>query len=59
MSDKPKTVAEAAYCELLAMPMPRTLLDFKHALILAVLVGRQLEADLQQPTSQTAGKPIP
>ena len=45
MSDKPKTIAESAYCELLAMPVPKTPLDFRRAIVMAVLIGRQLEAE--------------
>ena len=48
MSDKQKTVAESAYCDLLAMPLPKTARDFRRAIILAALIGRQIEADFQQ-----------
>ena len=47
MSDTPKTVAESAYCKLLAMPVPKTPLDFRRAIVMAVLIGRQIEADPQ------------
>ena len=52
MSDKPKTVAESAYCELLAMPLPKTERDFRRAVVMAALVGRQIEADFQQQQNQ-------
>ena len=54
MSDKQKTVAESAYCDLLAMPLPKTERDFRCAIIMACLIGRQLEADFQQrhPTNE-------
>lgn len=55
MSDKEKTLAEAAYCDLLAMPLPKTERDFRRALILAALIGRQIEADFQQ--QQPTDKP--
>lgn len=40
-----KTSAEQAYSELLFMPPPQTSADFRRAIMLAVLIGRQLEAD--------------
>ena len=54
MSDKQKTVAESAYGDLLAMPPPKTERDFRRAIILAALIGRQIEADFQQqqPTNE-------
>ena len=52
MNDREKTLAEAAYCDLLAMPLPRTERDFRRALILACLIGRQIEHDFQQQQPQ-------
>ena len=52
MSDTPKTVAESAYCELLAMPLPKTTREFRRAVVMAALVGRQIEADFQQQQHQ-------
>ena len=53
-----KTPAQQAYCDLLAMPMPRTLRDFRRAVVMAALVGRQLESEFAariptDPTWQT------
>ena len=52
MSDKPKTVAESAYSSLLAMPVPKTPLNFRRAIVMAALIGRQIEADFQQQQNQ-------
>ena len=61
MNAQPKTVAEAAYCELLAMPMPKTERDSRRAIVMAALVGRQIEADFAATTlfseQQTTNKP--
>ena len=59
MSDKPKTLAESAYCDLLAMPLPKTERDFRRALILACLIGRQIEADFQQQQTNKPTADIP
>ena len=40
-----KTPTEQVYCDLLAMPLPRTLLDFRRAIVMAALIGRQLESE--------------
>ena len=53
MSDTSKTVAESAFCELLAMPTPTTARDFRRAVIMAALIGRQIEADFQQQNQPT------
>ncbi len=52
MSDPSKTVAESAYCELLAIPLPKTDRDFRRAVVMAVLIERQIEADFQQQQDQ-------
>ena len=61
MSDKPKTVAEAAYSQLLFMPVPKTTRDFRRAVVMAALIGRQIEADFQQQqqNQQTKQTQIP
>ena len=58
MSDKAKTLAEAAYCNLLATPLPKTERDFRRAIVMAALIGRQIETDFQQdqPTSRPISK---
>ena len=48
-------VAEAAYRELLTMPAPQTANGFRQAIVMAVLIGRQIEADFQQ---QQTTKPV-
>ena len=48
----PKTVAEQALCDLLAMPVPRTERDFRRAVVIAALTGRQIEADFQTQQNQ-------
>ena len=63
MSDKQKTIAESALGDLLAMPLPKTERDFRRAIIMAALIGRQIEADFQQqqptttPTCKTTNYP--
>lgn len=52
MSDAPKTRAEEAYCDLLTIPLPNTARDFRHAIVMAVLIGRQIEHDFQQQQNQ-------
>lgn len=59
MSDQPKTVAESAYSELLLMPPPKTPLDFRRAIVMAVMVGRQLEAECLGTPWQTAPPTTP
>ena len=54
MSDKPKTATEQAYSELLLGPVPQTDQDFRRALVMAVMVGRQLEAEGTGTPWQTA-----
>ena len=46
--DQERTLAESAYGDLLLMPLPRTEQDFRRAIVMAVLIGRQIEADFQQ-----------
>ena len=46
--DQERTLAESAYGDLLLMPLPRTERDFRRAIVMAVLIGRQIEADFQQ-----------
>ena len=48
MSTKPKTVAEEALGSLLTMPMPKTERHFRRAVIMAALIGRQIEADFAE-----------
>lgn len=43
--DQERTLAQSAYGDLLLMPLPMTELDFRRAIVMAVLVGRHIEAD--------------
>ncbi len=45
----PKTVAEEALGSLLSLPLPRTEKAFRSALVMAALIGRQIEADFANP----------
>ena len=41
----PKSPAIEAWCELFSMPCPKTDIDFKRALMMAVIIGRQIESE--------------
>ena len=41
----PKSPAIEAWCELFSMPCPKTEIDFKRALMMAVIIGRQIESE--------------
>ena len=56
MSDLPKTLAEQSLCDLLSMPRPQTDLDYRRAIVMAALIGRQIEAGFQ---SQQLTTPTP
>ena len=57
MSDQPKTIAEQAYCDLLTMPRSQTDRDFRRAVVMAVLIGRQIEADFGAVTPWQSNPP--
>jgi len=40
-----KSPAIEAWCELFSMPCPKTDTDFKRALMMAVIIGRQIESE--------------
>ena len=50
----PKTVAEEALGSLLSLPLPRTEKAFRSALVMAALIGRQIEADFANPPAPEA-----
>ncbi|MBE7157223.1 MAG: hypothetical protein INR62_02085 [Rhodospirillales bacterium] len=59
MSEKPKTIAETAYSELLLGPVPQTDQDFRRAIVMAVMIGRQLEVECQGTPWQTTPPTAP
>lgn len=54
-----KSAAEQAYSDLLHGPVPQTGPDFRRAIVQAVLIGRQLEADLGGAPWQKSPPPEP
>jgi hypothetical protein len=53
-ADDTKTLATRVYGDLLATPFPKTQKDFQRILIMAVMVGRQIEHDFTTPVESTA-----
>ena len=48
-----KTIAEQALSDLLLGPVPQTGIDFRRAIVIAALIGRQLEAEFAGSPWQT------
>lgn len=46
-----------AYCGLFDLPLPKTEIDFRRALIMAVLIGRQIEGEISPPNRPGAEAP--